>query len=216
MMRKILKLWAILIDGFKRAWNKFVTIHFNRARLGFCGKDVNLRISERPAALGRVFLYDDTSIDGEFQFISYSSRFVMKEHSNAVSKFTVVTGNHGRVVGEFIRDTERARSHESEKDVIVEQDVEIGSNVTLLAGVHVGRGASLGSGAVVRTDVPPYSIVIGNPAKVVGFSFTPEQIIEHEKILYSEEERLPLDLLEKNYEKFFLKRMKEIRTFTSL
>ena len=59
-------------------------------------------------------------------------------------------------------------------------------------------------------------MVIGNPAKVVGFSFTPEEIIEHEKVLYPEEERLPLELLEKNYNKYFISRIKEIKQFTRL
>ena len=103
-----------------------------------------------------------------------------------------------------------------DKDVIVEEDVWIGSNVTLLGGAHLGRGSNIGSGSVVRGNVPPYAIVIGNPAKVVGFSFTPEQIVEHEKQLYPEEERIPLERLEKNYQKYFLKRIKEIRDFTRI
>ena len=74
----------------------------------------------------------------------------------------------------------------------------------------------VGSGSVVRSSIPPYAIVIGNPAKIVGFSKTPEEIIEHEKALYPEEERLPLELLEKNYNKYFLKRLKEIKEFTRL
>ena len=98
----------------------------------------------------------------------------------------------------------------------MEEDVEIGSDVTLLAGVHIGRGAAVGSGSVVRNSIPPYAIAIGNPCKIVGFTFTPEQIIEHEKILYPENERLPLEKLEKNYKKYFLDRMKDIRSFSSL
>ena len=58
--------------------------------------------------------------------------------------------------------------------------------------------------------------MIGNPAKVVGFKFTPEEVIEHEKALYSEEERLPLELLEKNYKKYFLDHIKEIKAYTGL
>lgn len=50
----------------------------------------------------------------------------------------------------------------------IEDDVKIGTNVTLLPGVRVGHHALLGAGAVVTTDVPPYAIVVGNPAKVVG------------------------------------------------
>lgn len=87
-----------------------------------------------------------------------------------------------------------------------------------MSGVTIGRGSEVGSGSgsVVRSSVPPYSVVIGNPAKVVGFRFTPNEIIEHEKVLYENDERLPQDVLEKNYEKYFLKRIKDIKQFIKL
>jgi acetyltransferase-like isoleucine patch superfamily enzyme len=44
----------------------------------------------------------------------------------------------------------------------------IGSNATILAGITVGEGALVGAGAVVTKDVPPFAIVAGVPAKVVG------------------------------------------------
>jgi len=106
--------------------------------------------------------------------------------------------------------------HKMDQDVIVEENVWLGSHVTLLSGVTVGRGATIGSGSVIRTNIPPYAIVSGNPAKVVGFNFTPEEIIEHEEALYPEGQRLPLEILEKNYNKYFLKRLKEIKEFTRL
>lgn len=53
----------------------------------------------------------------------------------------------------------------------------------ILKGVTIGRGSVVGAGAVVTKDVPPYAIVGGNPAKVIRFRFTKEQIKEHEKIL---------------------------------
>jgi galactoside O-acetyltransferase len=47
-------------------------------------------------------------------------------------------------------------------------DVLIGAGVAIMAGVSVGRGAVIGAGAVVNRDVPPFSIVAGVPAKVIG------------------------------------------------
>ena len=107
-------------------------------------------------------------------------------------------------------------SHEMDKDIIIEEDVWIASNVTLLSGSRLGRGCEVGAGSVVRGNVPPYSVVIGNPCKVVGFRFTPEEVIEHEKSQYEEYERLSFDLLQKNYDKYFLKRIKDIKQFTKL
>ncbi|HEY7589115.1 MAG TPA: DapH/DapD/GlmU-related protein [Thermoplasmata archaeon] len=51
---------------------------------------------------------------------------------------------------------------------VIEDDVKIGTNVTLLPGVRIGENALVGAGAVVTKDVPAHSIVVGNPAKVVG------------------------------------------------
>ena len=62
--------------------------------------------------------------------------------------------------------------------------------MTLLSGVHIGRGAIVAAGAVVSKDVPPYSIVGGIPARIIKFRWTIEEILEHEHILYPEEERL--------------------------
>ena len=52
--------------------------------------------------------------------------------------------------------------------VVIDDHVWIASRVTILPGVHIGRGAVIASGAVVTKDVPPMSIVGGVPAKVIG------------------------------------------------
>jgi maltose O-acetyltransferase len=52
--------------------------------------------------------------------------------------------------------------------VVIEDDVWIGANVTVLPGRTIGRGSIVGAGAVVTRDVPPYSVVGGNPAQVVA------------------------------------------------
>lgn len=54
-----------------------------------------------------------------------------------------------------------------EKPVIIEDDVWIGARVTILPGVHIGKGSIVAAGAVVTHDVLPYSIVAGVPAKLV-------------------------------------------------
>jgi UDP-2-acetamido-3-amino-2,3-dideoxy-glucuronate N-acetyltransferase len=51
----------------------------------------------------------------------------------------------------------------------VEDGASIGANATLLPGITIGRGAMVGAGAVVTRSVPPHAIVVGNPAKIVGY-----------------------------------------------
>ncbi len=110
---------------------------------------------------------------------------------------TIHTGNHARVLGRFVSDiTDKDKPQGYDHVVIIEKDVWIGSNVTILAGVHVGRGATIAAGAVVNKDVPPYSIVGGVPAKVLKFYWTIDQILEHEATLYPENERYSQEELE--------------------
>lgn len=65
-------------------------------------------------------------------------------------------------------------------DIVIENDVWIGANVIILSGVKVGHGSIIGAGSIVTKDVPPYAIVGGNPAKVIKYRFSEDQI---EKLL---------------------------------
>lgn len=165
---------------------------------------------------------DNTNIDADAFIMNTRAKLVFGKNSGAAIGLLAITGNHMSVVGKNLKQiTDKTKdeldlNHEMDKDILVEEDVWIGAHVTLLSGVHLGRGCEVGSGSVVRGTVPPYAVVIGNPCKVVGFRFTPEEIVEHEKVQYEETERLPLEILNKNYEKFFINRIKDIKQFTKL
>lgn len=61
-------------------------------------------------------------------------------------------------------------------DVIIGNAVWIGSRVTIMSGVKIGDGAVIAANSHVVKDVPPYSIVGGNPARVIKYIFPPETI----------------------------------------
>jgi len=64
----------------------------------------------------------------------------------------------------------RSKNHSKEfVKTVVSKNASIGANATILAGVKIGMFAMVGAGAVVTRDVPPYSIVVGNPAKIKGY-----------------------------------------------
>lgn len=51
---------------------------------------------------------------------------------------------------------------------LVKKSASIGANATIVCGVTIGEYAVIGAGAVVTKDVPPYALVVGNPARIVG------------------------------------------------
>ena len=67
-------------------------------------------------------------------------------------------------------------------DTLVGNDVWIGYKATILPGITIGDGAIIGSGSLVTKDVPPYTIIGGNPAKVIRHRFKEEIIKELQTI----------------------------------
>lgn len=57
-----------------------------------------------------------------------------------------------------------------EKEIIIHDDVWIGFNATILKGVTVGKGAVVGANTVIVKDVPPYAVVVGNPARIIKYT----------------------------------------------
>ena len=60
------------------------------------------------------------------------------------------------------------KGSENYQKTIIKKSASIGANATIICGVTVGEYAIIGSGAVVTKDVPPYSLIVGNPGRVVG------------------------------------------------
>lgn len=149
-----------------------------------------------------VFIYSDCGI--EHCFISaLNARFIIKEHCIIAEGLTVHTGNHARQVGMFVSafdETNKPLGYD--QDVIVEADVWIGCNVTLLSGVTIGRGSTVAAGAVVSKSMPPYCVCGGVPAKFIKFYWTIDQILEHETAIYPEEERYSREELEEIYKQY--------------
>lgn len=106
----------------------------------------------------------------------------------------------------------------SKGDIVIDDDVWIGCNSTIMSGVHVGQGAIIAAGSVVTKDVPPYAIVGGVPAKVIKYRFsndiikylirldysslTEDLICRNVDNLYQDIDNLPLDEIKANYDWF--------------
>lgn len=170
----------------------------SRTDFGYIANNVVLTPPYTLIGGNNCYIYSNVSIGPYAHISTPNANVIIKNHCAIAENFTVHSGNHARLCGRWITDVKECeKPKEYDKDVIIDCDVWIGCNVTLLSGVHVGRGATVAAGAVVCNDIPPYAIVGGVPAKVIKFAFTIDEIIAHEKELYSEEQRLSRDDLEK-------------------
>jgi len=69
-------------------------------------------------------------------------------------------------------------------DTVIGNDVWIGYDCLIMPGVHIGNGAIISSRSVVVTDVPAYTVVGGNPAKVVKERFPPDTVLALEALAW--------------------------------
>ena len=104
----------------------------------------------------------------------------------AISSFNhISTGNADLVIGDYVRlgpnvtilgaernvkqrNTLIMDQGHSDKTTTIGSDVLIGAGAVIVAGCSIGTGAVIGAGSVVTRDVPPYAIVAGSPARVIG------------------------------------------------
>lgn len=93
----------------------------------------------------------------------------------------------------------------------IEKNVRIGTGTIIMEGCkRIGKEARIGAGSVIRSNIPPYAIVIGNPAKIIGFALSPEELETYEEGMYTTEERTNIDQFKKIYERYLSSRSKDI------
>jgi virginiamycin A acetyltransferase len=114
---------------------------------------------------------NDKLIIGKFCQIASGVEFIMNganHQMNAVSTFPFYTLEGWNMNAPSIEDLPL------KGDTIIGNDVWIGQNATILPGVHIGDGAIIGANSVVGSDVEAYTIVAGNPARLIRKRFDDE------------------------------------------
>ncbi len=115
---------------------------------------------------------------GKFCQIAHGVRFITSSANHSMRGFSTYPFDNFRLTAETsTEDIEAMFTAATGKgDTVVGNDVWIGMDAKILPGVTIGDGAIIGAGAVVAADVPPYHIVVGNPARVVKPRF-PDTVI---------------------------------------
>jgi len=105
----------------------------------------------------------------------------------------------------------------SPNPIIIENDVWIASNAIIMEGVKVSNGAVIAMESLVTKDVPPYALVGGNPARIIKFRFSDQQIAELLKIAWwnwkdSDIKKIAPSLLSDNIEAFIKEAKQLVRS----
>jgi acetyltransferase-like isoleucine patch superfamily enzyme len=113
--------------------------------------------------------YDSTIRIGKFVSIGPFCFFASRSHIDIGSNVAIGSGTHILAGGHSFEDPETPviRQERISKGVVIEDNAWIGTGSKILDGVTVGRDSIVGAGSVVTKDVPAYTMVLGNPARVI-------------------------------------------------
>ena len=117
--------------------------------------------------------YPDKLIIGKFCQIASGVNFVM---SGANHQMNAVTTFPFYIMEGWDQSVPPLSEMPLKGNTVVGNDVWIGQKVTIMPGVKIGDGAIIGMNSVVASDVPPYTIVAGNPARIIRQRFDNELI----------------------------------------
>ena len=190
-----------MLSAMKAIIKKYIPL---KSQLGSCGDNTIIEYPIRFEHPKMVFLEDNVKIrSGCYIINSPTEKVVVKKYTIIAAGCTIIPNTHRCVV--TIPNVLLVASHINDKstDIIIEEDVWVGANVTLLAGAHLGRGCVVGAGAIVSKEVPPYSVVVGSPARIISKTFELDDILKHEAALYPETERLSKERLEHIFSTYF-------------
>lgn len=157
------------------------------SKLGSFGQDSNFTFPFLIKGAENIEIGNNVSIGDNSTIYSTRAKCIIKDNSFTGPNLTIITGDHAYWVGTPMKECYKRLLKDAsvyDQNVIICEDVWIGSNVTILKGVTIGRGAIIAAGSVVTKNVPPYSIFGGVPAKFIKFKWTEEEIKKHNSILY--------------------------------
>ena len=115
---------------------------------------------------GNITIGDHSSVQANSILVGYGEhgKITIGNYVRIAPQVMMIAGNH------VFADPDRPIHEQGleAKPIVIEDDCWIAGRVNIMAGVTIGKGSVIGAGAVVTKDVPPYSIAVGVPAKVIG------------------------------------------------
>jgi acetyltransferase-like isoleucine patch superfamily enzyme/acyl carrier protein len=125
------------------------------------------------------------------------SRLRVGKYSSIAAGVTFVLGGRHRTdaVTTHLMQLPASERGPPQGDIVIGSDVWIAANALILSGVTIGDGAVIGAGSVVVNDVPPYGMVLGNPARIFGKRFSDDLAAELVGLRWWDLERRQIETL---------------------
>ena len=179
MAERMIRLWTALRSRVRNVWYRFLGVDVR----GYCC----LRQISIPRQWKDVTLEADVALDdGVVLLCSGEARRekILIRSGTYINRYTILDAHQQIEIGRncmigphcFITDGDHGMKAGMPIDqqpmqiapVIIEDEVWLGAGVIVLKGVRIGRGAVVGAGSVVTSNVEPQAIAVGTPARVVG------------------------------------------------
>lgn len=174
-----------LLEGFSTVRNKYYFNEFGKGSIiapscSFCHAE-NICVGKF-TTFNKFCILETTTIDsnlkpivrigdncnfGDYTHITSANKIVIGD-GLLTGRFVLISDNsHGNITFEESEVMPISRPVVSSGSIYIGKNVWLGDNVKVLANVSIGDGAIIGAGSVVTKNIPPYSVAVGNPAKVI-------------------------------------------------
>lgn len=169
-MKKIISVFGFLIYLLLGSWmphyfmnytfkiSKYIRIISAKLLFEKCGRNVD--IGRKIKLNSKISIGNNSSI-GDNSFIS--GQIKIGNDVMIAPQVMLIASNHNH----DRKDIPMNKQGSNSKGITIEDDVWIGARAIILDGIHIGKGSIIGAGSIVTKNVDEYSIVGGNPAKLI-------------------------------------------------
>lgn len=183
-MKNVIKGFLKFVSLLKRYLYRSVIMPIKKIQFASCGKNVYVGFG-CSITYSNTYIGENVSIGQNSTIISSVAKVYIGSNVMLAPNVFLISGDHRiDIVGKYMIDLkEKDKLPENDKNIVIQDDVWIGSSAIILKGVTIGKGSVIAAGSIVTKDVESYSVYAGIPAKKIRDRFSLKEIEEHESVL---------------------------------
>lgn len=161
-----------ILDGISRAYNKLLLMPSLRCSFASCGENVTLGRRSEISGAGNIYIGHNVYLGPGATLLTTRAKIRIGNYVMSGPNLTVVTGDHRTDIVDrpMMELTDKDKLPDNDQDVVIGNDVWMGSGVTILKGVHISDHCVIAAGAVVTKDVEPEFSIWGGSRSLPRFA----------------------------------------------